>query len=177
MRQRRKAAASRFGGVARGEPKPIRRAFGVARGEPKPIRRAFASPSWLRSLVHSRFRPPGFARLQGRLIRPGLTPRLRFYGRPVRRRSVGLRPGAGTRAEQGGGGEGAVPFPFTDKGCCASGTGLRVPEAPRLCRGRFAARGPVPFPPRAGPPSRSLSPARARSPFPRSSVSASSPLW
>ena len=75
--QRRKAAASRFGGVARGEPKPIRRAFGVARGEPKPIRRAFASPSWLRSLVHSRFRPPGFARLQGRLIRPGLTPRLR----------------------------------------------------------------------------------------------------
>ncbi len=28
----------------------------------------------------------------------------------------------------------------------ASGTGLRVPQAPRLCRGRFAARGPVPFP-------------------------------
>ncbi len=65
-----------FGG-ARGEPRPIRRAFGVARGEPRPIRRAFAAPSWLRSLVHSRFRPPGCARLQGRLIRPGLTPRLR----------------------------------------------------------------------------------------------------
>ena len=65
-------------GVARGEPKPMSRAFGVARGEPKPIRRAFASPSWLRLLVHSRFRPPGCARLQGRLIRPGLTPRLRF---------------------------------------------------------------------------------------------------
>ena len=44
-----------------------------------------------------------------------------------------------------------------------NGTGLRVPEAPRQSRGRFAARGPVPlarvFASRPEDPSRSLSPA------------------
>ena len=143
-------------GVARGEPKPIRRAFGVARGEPKPIRRAFASPSWLRSLVHSRFRPPGCARLQGRLIRPGLTPRLRCEERPVRRRSGDLRPvrnlgfltGRLSLRRPGWLRRREASPPQERRpaaGERASGTGLRVPEAPRQSRGRFAARGPVPL--------------------------------
>ncbi len=68
-----RAGATR--GVARGEPRPIRRAFGVARGEPKPIRRAFASPSWLRSTA----RPAHSARAH-----PSLTVKRRSACSPLR---------------------------------------------------------------------------------------------
>ena len=120
--------------------------MGGARGEPGPIRRAFASPSWLRSLVHSRFRPPGCARLQGRLIRPGLTPRLRFLRTACSPLRGDLRPGLGDEGRVGWrrGACGAAGECAAGRGGL-NGTGLRVPQAPRQSRGRFAARGPVPL--------------------------------
>ena len=96
-----------------------------------PLRTLAAGHPGPRSLGYPlRFGPPGVARSYTPEGQPRAHPSLTVLGPACSPLGGDLRPG---KAGLGGVGR-------------ASGTGLRVPEAPRLRRGRFAARRPVPFP-------------------------------